>query len=189
MQEVNYFEERELKLSQLRLIVIVVLVISVAMIAYTISWFVGYENKYGFFHEITATVIEHKQLDGDKHDILSFKIDGNEYRVTSTYISDNEIGDEVTVYYDENNPLGVIYSKDTKLYSLPIISGIFLLCSIGLMIVYILFDRGIRKDKQLLDLEMAKEMKSHKEHKVNKGVGQKKKTTSSKTSKNSGRKQ
>lgn len=135
-------EEKELRLNQLKLIVLVVTLIFAFMLIYTIYWLVDYNKQYGFFEKTTAVVVEHQEIDGKKYDLLSFDVDGNEYRVTTKYESKNDIGDRVKIFYDKNYPVGVIYSLDSRRVWLPILSSIFGMANVGLIVVYIL----VRKD-------------------------------------------
>ena len=95
-------EEKELRLNQLKLIVLVTTLIFAFMLVYTIYWLVDYNKQYGFFEKTIAKVVEHQEIDGADYDLLSFVVDGNEYRVTTEYESKNDIGDKVKVFYDKN---------------------------------------------------------------------------------------
>ena len=61
----------------------------------------------GAFNESSITgesIPVHKEINDKTYDVISFSVDGNEFRIVSDYESKNEIGDEITIYYDENNP-------------------------------------------------------------------------------------
>jgi len=139
--------ERDLRIKQLRLIVFVILVIFVVMLVYTIYWLIDYNKHFGFFVKTDAKVIEHADIEGVQYDVLSYKINGIEYKVTSDIKSTNDVGDEITIYYDKDNPLGIIYSLDGRRIALPIIACCFGIVSIALVVVYVLIDRANKLDK------------------------------------------
>lgn len=134
--------ERELRIKQLRLLLIVLLVIFVAMLSYTIFWCTSYNRNYGFFEKTTAEVIEHVEIKDEYYDVLEYTVDGNIFHKTTSYPSKNNIGDVITIYYDTNNPIGVIYSLDNKRIILPVISAIFGVGVVALIVVYFLLIVG-----------------------------------------------
>ncbi len=140
-------EEKELRLNQLRLIVIVMTLIFAFMMVYTIYFLVDYKDKYGFFKKATAEVVEHQELNGKEYDLISYFVDGNEFRITTEYETKNDIGDTITIYYDINNPLGIVYSLDSRRIWLPILTTVFASANIGLCVMYILIRKGIIKAK------------------------------------------
>ncbi len=146
-------EEKELRLNQLKLIVIVMTLIFAFMLVYTVYFLIDYRDKYGFFEKITAEIIEHQEIDGKEYDLLSYKIDGNEFRITTEYESKNEVGDTITIYYDTNNPLGVVYALDSRRIWMPVLTTIFALTNVGLIVIYILIKRGIVGNKNSQKIE------------------------------------
>jgi hypothetical protein len=140
--------EKDLRIKQLRLIVCVVLVIFLIITVYTIYWMIDYNNRYGFYEEVRAEVVEQKRLDGVTYDVLYYTIDGNDYKITSDIKSQNNIGDIITIYCDENNPLGIIYSLDNRKTTLIILDICFGVFSVGLLITYIFIDISNKKSKK-----------------------------------------
>ena len=136
-------EEKELRLNQLRLIVIVMSLIFAFMLVYTCYFIIDYKDKYGFFEKATAEIIEHQEIDGKEFDLLSYKVDGIEFRITTEYESKNDIGEKITIYYDTNNPLGVVYSLDSRRILLPLLTSIFAAANIALVVMYILIRKGV----------------------------------------------
>ena len=137
--------ERELRLKQLRLILIIMLVIFVAMLSYTIYWCADYKNKYGFFVETQAKVTEHVEIANDMYDVLEYDVKGVTFKKTTTYFSKNKVGDVITIYYDKNNPTGVIYSLDNNRIILPTISLAFGVVVTALIVLYFLLIVGDKK--------------------------------------------
>lgn len=136
-------EEKELRLNQLKLIVIVMTLIFLFMLVYTIYFLIDYKNKYNFFEKTSAEVIEHQKIDGKEYDLLSYKVNGNEFRITTEYESKNKLGDTIIIYYDKNNPLGVVYSLDARRIWLPILVTIFGVGNLGLVILYFVIKKGV----------------------------------------------
>ena len=143
-------EEKELRLGQLRLIVIVMTLIFLFMAVYTTYFIIDYNEKYDFFEKTTAEVIEHQVIDGVEYDLLSYKVNGNEFRITTEYASKNDIGDTITIYYDINNPLGIVYSLDSRRIWLPVLTSIFASANIALVVVYILIRKGVFAKKKVV---------------------------------------
>ena len=135
--------EKELRLNQLRLIVIVATIIFAFMLVYTIYWLTDYKKEYGFFQKGEAVVVEHQEIDGKTYDLLSYEVNDNEFRITTEYESKNDIGDTVTIYYDEGYPLGVVYSLDSRRIVLPILSAVFGVVNVSLVAVYFLIRKSV----------------------------------------------
>jgi len=133
-----------LRVQQLRLVVFVMIGLFLVMLAYTIYWFVDYNDKYGYFDKTTAVVVENKEIDEKKYSVLKYDVGKHEYRITTEYPTDFEIGENVKIYYDRNNPIGFVFKLDSRRIILPIITGVFGACCIGLLSVYILFWNSIR---------------------------------------------
>lgn len=140
--------EKELRLNQLKLIVIVATIIFAFMLVYTIYWLTDYKKEYGFFQKGEAVVIEHQEIDGKTYDLLSYVVNDNEFRITTEYESKNDIGDMVTIFYDENYPLGVVYSLDSRRIVLPILSTVFAVTNVALVVVYFLIRKSIKNPIQ-----------------------------------------
>ncbi len=124
------------------MIVILMLLVFVFMLVYTIYFVVDYNKEYGFFESATATVIDHQEIEGKTYDLLSYNVDGNEFRITTEYESKNDIGDTITIYYDQDYPLGVIYELDSRRIWLPVITSIFGVGTAALVVVYFVFKKG-----------------------------------------------
>jgi hypothetical protein len=139
--------EKDLRIKQLRLIVFVMIVIFIAILSYTIYWLSSYNKHYGFFKETSAEVVDRVDMDGSMYDVLYYSIDGIEYKVTSDIVTDNEVGDEIKIYYDKDNPLGIIYSLDNKRIILPIITVCFGLFCVALIVIYILIYKANKLSK------------------------------------------
>lgn len=135
--------EQQLRLGQLRLIVSLMIGIFVVITSYTIYWLVEYNKKYGFFVKTNAEVVEQIEEDGIVRDVLQYKVNGIEYRVTAEYVSDNQLGDVVKIYYDKNNHLGIVYSLDSKRIILPVLAGLFGAVCVALIVVYIQIKKSI----------------------------------------------
>lgn len=143
--------EKEARRKQYKLFLIVLTLLFLGILCYTIIWQVNYYTKYNHFEKVTAEVIDH-EIDGeDVYDILQYYVDGVEYQKTTNYLSKNEIGDKITIYYDVNSPIGVIYSLDYRRYVLPIISAIMGAVSIAFYIIYfITYPKGKKSNKSTL---------------------------------------
>ena len=137
--------EQQLRINQLRMIVVIMVVLFVTILGYTIYWSIDYNRKYNFFRKAEAEVVSHIDEEGVIRDVLMFKVDGIEYRVTASYESKNDIGDNVVIYYDKNNPIGIIYSLDNKRIIFPVLSGLFGTGCVALIVVYIYIARGYKK--------------------------------------------
>lgn len=141
-------DERELRLGQLRLIVIIMIAIFVAILSYTIWWSCDYNEKYGFFKKCTAEVVKRTEDDeGTVQNILMYYDEnGVEYRLTVDN-ADYDICDKVTIYYDRNNPLGIVYRLDSKRIWLPILTALFGLGCITLTIVFVMLQSNVYNKK------------------------------------------
>ena len=148
--------EKDLRINQLRLIVFVLVAIFVAITTYTVYWLINYNKHFGFFQEVTAEVVDRVDMEGKTYDVLHYVVNDIEYKVTADVVSDNEKGDIITIYYDENNPLGIIYSLDNKRFILPIFSAVFGVLCVVLVVVYILIYRANKKSKRFNDIAIEK---------------------------------
>lgn len=144
-------DEQELRAGQLRIIIVIMVVLLVALLSYTIIWSTNYNKTYGFFKKTIAEVVEQSESDGVVKDVLLYEVDGVEYRLTGDYNSKNEIGDKVKIYYDKNNPLGVVYKLDSNRVLLPVLTSLFGVGCIILMVVYILIIKDISDKKKLIE--------------------------------------
>lgn len=127
---------KDLRKKQVRLIIIVLAFLSVVFIGFTIYWEIDYKKKFGYFSKVKAEVVDHAVVDNIEYDVLEYDVGENTYRHTTSYKSKNHIEDVITIYYDKNNPTGVIYKLDGKRISLPIISSLFMMTSIGVYVFY-----------------------------------------------------
>jgi len=152
--------ERDLRINQLRLIVFVMLTIFIVILAYTTYWLIDYNKKFGFFVKTDAVVIDHEEIEGIKYDVLNYKIDGIEYKVTADVKSSNDVGDQIVIYYDEENPLGIIYSLDNRRIILPILAGLFGVVAISLLVVYILIYTNNKMSKKLQNVNLQEDTKN-----------------------------
>lgn len=123
---------------QFKLILMLLIGICIAMTMLTIIWEVNYFKTYGFFSKTNAEVVD-QQIDnnGNVFDILKYNVDGIDYIVKSDKISENKIGDKYKVYYDTNNPIGLIYNLNYKVYMLPIVTMLFSIITILLGLFYL----------------------------------------------------
>lgn len=149
--------EKDLRIKQLRLIVIVMIVLSIVMTVFTISWLVGYNKIYGDFATVESEVVEQKEVDGIVHDVFQYEVNDNEYKVTADWKSKHNIGDNVKLYYDSNNHLNITESLDSRRIILPIITGIFLISCIALIVIYIWIYLSNRREKLLAILRAEQE--------------------------------
>ena len=140
-------QEIDFKRNRYRILLILTGLMFVVMLFFTIIYFVDYNKKYGYFEKIVATVVEYETVEGKECAVIEYKIKNQEYQKTTNF-DDLEIGDEITIFYDTNNPVGVIYSRDARYYALPIITIIFGLVDIGLVVLYILHYREVDKKKK-----------------------------------------
>ena len=127
---------RELKKRQYLMYIVIILVLFVVMLTYTIIWCFDYEKRYGFFVKTEAVVVEHSTDAGKLYDVLEYTVDGVVLLNTTSYLSRNNIGDKVTIYYDENNPSGFVTKLDGRRIALPIITTIYGIASMVLTIMY-----------------------------------------------------
>lgn len=156
MQDEN---EQELRLGQLRMLVIVMVILFAVLLGYTIYWSIDYNRQYGFFEKTTAEVVSQEVVDGKKRDTIKYYVDGVEYRLVADYSGNKQIGDRLTIFYDKSNPLGVVYKLDSKRIVLPILTGVFGAGCVALVILYILLYTGYKNRKRLKKyLEYQKQM-------------------------------
>ena len=116
--------------------IVIMLVLFVVMLTYTIIWCFDYEKRYGFFVKTEAVVVEHSTDAGKLYDVLEYTVDGVVLLNTTSYLSRNNIGDKVTIYYDENNPSGFVTKLDGRRVALPIITSVYGVASMILTIMY-----------------------------------------------------
>lgn len=148
MKDIRSVENlKELRKKQVQLILIILAFLSILFISYTVYWEIDYNKKYGYFKSINAEVVDHNVIDELEYDVLEYDVGGITYLHTTSYISKNHIEDKITIYYDANNPNGVIYSLDSRRIVLPILSALFLLASIGVYVFYyFVFVRSVKMD-------------------------------------------
>ena len=138
--------EQQLRLKQLRMIVVLMVVIFVAILGYTIFWIVDYNQKYGFFVKTEAEVVSQIKENGVTNDVVKFSVDNVEYQVIADYNSKNEVGDKIIIYYDKNNPIGIIESLNNNRIVLPVLTGIFGVLCIALIVVYMFIRKSYKKN-------------------------------------------
>lgn len=129
--------DKEIRKSQHRLILCMVFVVFIVMLGYTIIWEIDYHNRYGYFVKTTANIIDYEIIEGNTYDVIEYTVNNVEYQKTTEYLSKNKVGDNILIYYDKNNPIGVIYSIDIKTWLLPTITSVFGVVTILLTILYI----------------------------------------------------
>lgn len=134
MQELT--DIRELKKRQYLMYIIIMLVLFAVMLTYTIIWSSDYNKRYGFFVKTEAVVIEHSMDNGKLYDVLEYEVDGVVILNTTAYLSQNNIGDKVTIYYDEKNPSGFVTKLDARRVALPVITSIYGVVSMVLTIMF-----------------------------------------------------
>lgn len=145
-------DEFQLRKGQFKLILMILICVSLAMILLTIIWEVNYHANYGFFHKVKAEVIEQQIGDnGEVYDILRYKADGVEYKIKADKVSEHDVGDKYSVFYDENNPICIIYSINYKTYTLPIIAMLFTIITLLLGLYY---SYRFCNYKKLIDVKM-----------------------------------
>lgn len=112
------------------------LIIFLIVLGYTIYWEINYYTKYNHFEKVSAEVIGHDTENGVTYDVLQYFVNGSDYQSTTPYSSRNEIGDKITVYFDKDNPMGIIYSRDYRRYVLPIISILMGAVFVSFCVIY-----------------------------------------------------
>ncbi len=118
-------EEKEARRGQYKLLLIILSLIFITITAYTIFWEIRYHQKYNYFQRVEAEVSGFDTDDnGDKYAIILYYVNDNKYEKNTDIFLDKKAGDKIFVYYDENDPYGVIYSLDYRRYLLPVISGV-----------------------------------------------------------------
>ena len=135
MKDLTY---NDLKNRQRLILLICSIVVFLVVAIYTIIWEINYYSKYGYFTKATAVVVDYVEIEGKTYDVFEYEVKKDVFsRTHSDWESKYDIGDEFTIYFDENNPIGIIYNRDAKRIILPIISGVMLLVNIGLLVLYI----------------------------------------------------
>ena len=123
--------------NQYKLLIAILMIVFLSIICYTICWEINYYSKYNHFKKVTAEVVAY-EIDGDKkYDVLEYVVDSSYYQNVTSYQSKNKIGDKISIYYDINNPLGVIYSRDYRRYVLPIICVLLGIVCSSFVIIYL----------------------------------------------------
>lgn len=151
--------EQELRLGQLRMLVIVMVILFTVLLGYTIFWSINYNRQYGFFEKTTAEVVSQEVVDGKKRDTIKYYIGDVEYRLVADYSENRQIGDKLTIFYDKGNPFGVVYKLDNKRIILPILTGVFGAGCVVLVVLYILLNTEYKNRKRLKKyLEYQKQM-------------------------------
>lgn len=118
-------EEKEARRGQYKLLLTILALIFVTITAYTIFWEIRYHQKYNYFQRVEAEVSGFDTDDnGDQYAIINYYVNDNKYEKNTDIFLDKKVGDKILVYYDINDPYGVIYSLDYRRYLLPIISGV-----------------------------------------------------------------
>ncbi len=113
--------DNDLRKNQYKLLIAILMIVFLSIVGYTVYWEINYYSKYNHFKKVTAEVVAY-EVDGDKkYDVLEYVVNSSYYQNITSYESKNKIGDKISIYYDTNNPLGVIYSRDYRRYVLPII--------------------------------------------------------------------
>ena len=144
-------QEKEVRRKQYKLLLTIMTILFLGILCYTIIWQINYYTKYNHFEKVSAQVVEHEIIGEEVYDVLQYNVDGVEYRKTTSYISKNEIGDKVTIYYDTNSPIGVIYSLDYRRYALPIISAMIgAVCLAFYVIYFISYPKNKKSNKSSL---------------------------------------
>lgn len=143
--------EKELRLGQLRIIIVIMIILFAVLLSYTIYWSVDYNKKYGYFEKTSAEVVSQEVKYGVLRDIISYEVNGVEYKLTADYVSKNEIGDTITIYYDINNPFGVIYSIDIRKTLLPVLTSLFGTGCVVLCVIYGLTKKDISDRKKWVE--------------------------------------
>jgi len=129
----NYNDIRK---GQFKLLLFLLSAIFLIMLVITIIFEINYYNKYGFFKRTTAEVTAHEEIDGVLHDVLEYDAFGVTYIITAERESQNNVGDKFTIYFDENNPIGIIYSLDYRRVMLPTITLIVQFIDVVLILYY-----------------------------------------------------
>ncbi|MBE5757481.1 MAG: hypothetical protein E7345_00935 [Clostridiales bacterium] len=129
-------ETQKLRQNQFKLILIILAMMSVLFIAFTIYWEIDYNNKYGYFKKVRAEVVDHVVVDNIEYDVLQYSVRDVVYKHTTEYESKNHIEDKLNVFYDENDPSGIVYKLDNTRILLPVISVLFVLVSSSVYIIY-----------------------------------------------------
>lgn len=139
MQEISNLHE--LKKRQYRLYLFILLTLLVVMMAYTVFWFINFNNTYGTFEKTLAKGVELYDLDDEVYDYaLEYYDSVNNVTIQNTstdLASEKNVGKEFAIYYDTENPSAVVENLDTGRILLPIITSVFGVASVLLTIIYI----------------------------------------------------
>jgi len=103
----------------------------------------NYNKKKQTYIQTTSIVVEYltklQEMDGSEPihpngdeievyaPIVEYEVDGKKYKATYKTYMDNppEIGSEMSIRYNKNNPTEVIFDKDRNNIGIPIIAGVF----------------------------------------------------------------
>lgn len=113
--------DNDLRKNQYKLLIAILMIVFLSIVGYTVYWEINYYSKYNHFKKVTAEVVAYEVNGDKKYDVLEYVVNSSYYQNITSYESKNKIGDKISIYYDTNNPLGVIYSRDYRRYVLPII--------------------------------------------------------------------
>lgn len=128
--------DNDLRKNQYKLLIAILMIVFLSIVGYTVYWEINYYSKYNHFKKVTAEVVAY-EVDGDKkYDVLEYVVNSSYYQNITSYESKNKIGDKISIYYDTNNPLGVIYSRDYRRYVLPIICVLLGVVCSSFVVIY-----------------------------------------------------
>ena len=123
---------------------IIMLVIGIVMGIIAGVMIYKYNKKKQTYIQTTGIVVEYLTKlqdsdgsepihpDGDEFEvyapIVEYEVDGKKYKATYNTYMDNppEIGSEMSIRYNKNNPKDVIFDKDRNNIGIPIIAGVFI---------------------------------------------------------------
>ena len=132
------------------------------MLIYTITWVSNYKSNIDNYIKTEAEVVGHKNVSGQDRDVVSYLVDGVDYQVTADIKSRYDVGDIITIYYDNNNPMSFMYT-DNRNVILPVICGSFGVICVALAVTYVVIFIGrkneIKLQKQRVE-EKSKKIKS-----------------------------
>jgi len=123
------------KKKQYRMLLIVSMLLFMVILLFSIFWNVNYNKKYSYFVAIDAVVVGYDDSSGEQYAVISYCVDAVEYQKTTNKTGLDK-GDKITIFYDENDPVGFIYNRDIKYYVLPIISALFGVVNLMLFVLY-----------------------------------------------------
>ena len=130
------FDEIDYKRNQYKLLLSISVLVFLVILLFTIFYFVDYNNNYGYFKAVTAEVVEYEVNDGKNYAVIEYVVGDTTYQKTTHY-TNMKIGKKTKIFYDENNPVGIIYDRDFKYYLLPTMTILFAGADITLIIFYI----------------------------------------------------